>query len=154
MPAISAMPLVRAATRTFSEGHLRDRALVIRMLQHEETLATSAAGQDRYRNRLMDADRTLTVEKGFQRDVLAAFGFATDDGSVETYRRIFKTYFHTPDDYDAGVIGASYYMRNNRCVFYTAPELGVGDVAPNVPLVTLDGRDFRTRPTCSLTSSR
>lgn len=134
------MPLTKStSTKPFTPADVADRALVIAMLEHEERLATGPEGQDRYRNPMNDPDRTLTVEKGFHRDTLAAFGYATDDGSVATYRTIFRTYFRGPDDYDAGVIGASYYMRNNRCVFYTEPELAVGEVIPDVPLLTLDG---------------
>ena len=124
-------------TKPFTAADVADRALVIAMLEHEERLAKSPEGQDRYRNPLNDPDRTLTVEKGFHRDTLAAFGFATDDDSVAAYRTIFRTYFRSVDDYDAGVIGASYYMRNNRCVFYTAPPLELGAVIPDAPLRTL-----------------
>lgn len=135
------MPLVKATqgSRPFTLVDVQDRDLVVAMLRHEEALARSDAGQDRYRNVFNDPNRSLTVEKSFQRATLAAFGYDTSDAGVAAYRSIFRTYFHSPDSYDAGVIASSYYMRNNRCVFYTSQELAVGEVVPNVPLLHVDG---------------
>jgi hypothetical protein len=69
---------------------------------------------------------------------LLHFNFDSSDESVETYRTIFRTYYISPTNYDSDVIGASYYMLNNKVMFYTgvAPELD--KTIPNVPIYTMN----------------
>lgn len=69
------------------------------------------------------------------------FGFDTSDESVASYRSIFRNYFRSPDDYDAEVIDAVHYFRANRCVFYKAPKIEIGEAVPDVPLYLLNGKD-------------
>lgn len=128
-----------APKQPFLKEHVLNRDLVLKMLQHEERLVFSPEGQDRFRNPLNHPDTTLNVDKGFQRNTLSHFGFDASDASLEMYRTIFRTYFRNPDDYDKEVIAASFYMRNNRCVFYKEPKLQVGEAVPDAPLVTPSG---------------
>lgn len=123
----------------FTEKHVRDRTLVIKMLQYEETQATSQWGQDRYRDPTNRVSISLDNEYAFNRKVLYHFGFDTSDESVTWYRRIFKTYFQNPYNYDKEVIESSYYMRNNRCVFYKEQPIVAGDPLPNCRLYMNDG---------------
>jgi hypothetical protein len=120
----------------FAEQQLRNRELVIRMLKWESEFMCSPEGQARYKTQGSGQFTSLDNEYAFNRRVLREFGFMTNDISVANYRRIFRTYFRTPADYDHDVINSSHYMRNNRCVFYTTPEIQVGDTIPNVPLLT------------------
>ena len=128
----------RLPTCPFTVQNVKDKSLVIKMLQYEEELATSDWGQEQYRNH--NSTVSLNTEYLFNRKTLTYFGFDTSDESVSNYRSIFSNYFNSPTDYDADVIGASYYMRNNRCVFYTAKPLEQGDIIPDCPLFMLDGQ--------------
>jgi len=120
----------------FGDAQLVNRELVIRMLQWESEFMCSTEGQARYKTPGSGQFTSLDNEYAFNRRVLREFGFTTNDRSVMNYRRIFRTYFRSPTDYDTEVINASHYMRNNRCVFYTTPEIKIGDTIPNVPLLT------------------
>lgn len=124
----------------FTMEHVHDRDLVIKMLRHEEKIATGEWGQGRYRDPASRVSISLDNEYAFNRQTLHDFGFNTNDTCVDIYRSIFRTYFHGPDNYDMEVIGASYYMRNNRCVFYKAKPLSKGDLLPNCQLYQLDGK--------------
>lgn len=130
-----------AAARRFTAAEVANRELVIRMLQHEEAITRSAEGQARYATPGMGARTTLNIELGFQRETLRHFGFGDTDDDVAVFRTIFRTYYNGPRDYDAAVLGASHYMRANRCVYYTAPELEVGDAVPDLPLAPVDAPD-------------
>lgn len=131
----------RIDRRPFRDAELHDKELVVKMLRREEEIIRSDEGQDRYRNKLTLPGVSLTNEYAFNRMVLAEFGFDTSDESVDYYRSIFRTYFHSPSSYDKDVINAVHYFRANRCVFYTAPKIRVGDCIPEVPLYMLNGED-------------
>jgi len=120
----------------FTNTELANRDLIIRMLKWESEYMCSPEGQQRYRTIGSGQFTSLDNEYAFNRRVLREFGFATTDASVANYRRIFGTYFRSPSDYDTEVIQSSHYMRNNRCVFYTSPEIHPGDQIPDVPLLT------------------
>lgn len=121
----------------FTVQHIKDKSLVIKMLQYEEKLATSSWGQAQYRSH--DSTVSLDTEHLFNRKTLTEFGFDTSDTSVGNYRSIFRHYYNSATDYDTDVIGASYYMRNNRCLFYKSKPLAMGDTLPDCPLYKLDG---------------
>ena len=127
--------------REFGDMELQDRDLVIRMLTWESEYMCSPEGQARYKAAGSGQFTSLDNEYAFNRMVLREFGFSTSDASVANYRRIFQTYYRSPTEYDREVINASHYMRNNRCVFYTSPELNIGDTIPNVPLLTPDSTE-------------
>ncbi len=132
---------ISSSAEQFTDTQLHDRDLVIRMLTWESAMMCSEAGQARYKQEGSGQFTSLDNEYAFNRMVLRNFGFATDDSSVANYRRIFRTYFRGPDDYDKEVIGSSHYMRNNRCVFYRTPEIRCGDTIPDVPLLTPDSQN-------------
>ncbi len=111
------------------------------MLKSEEEMAYSDQVQDMYRDKFNRPRTSLTIEKALNRMVLGKFNFDTSDDSVANYRKIFKTYFKGPGDYDNEVIESSYYMRNNKCVFYKRPKVNPGDKLPNVGLYGLDGKE-------------
>ena len=81
------------------------------MLQCEEKLATSDAGQEHYKS-VQNSTESLVCEKSVQRDTLNRFGFNTTDESLEVYRSIFPTYYNSPMDYDEDVI-AVFKKKNN-----------------------------------------
>ena len=119
------------STNPFTNNNVKDKQLVINMLKYEEEIAKGETGQSLYRNEYLEPHETLKVEKALNRLTLTQFGFDTSEESVENYRTIFRTYFNSPDDYDADVINSSYYMRENKCVFYKNPDLKLGEEVPN-----------------------
>jgi hypothetical protein len=131
-------------TKSFTKNDVDDKELIISMLQSEEKLIRSDYGQSRYRNAYNHPYKSLTNEYAFNRMVLNEFGYDTSDESVEMYRTIFRTYFNSPDDYDKDVINAVHYMRNNKCVFYTASDINIGDDLPDCDLYQLDGTTVTT----------
>lgn len=123
----------------FTSQDVNNEELVTKMLLWEQDLMKSDEGQSRYKNELNNPYISLTNEYAFNRQTLSQFGFDTTDSSVENYRNIFKTYFRSPDDYNHNVINSSYYMKNNRCIYYRSPIINIGDKIPNVSLFTSDG---------------
>lgn len=126
-------------TKQFTNDDVLNKELVIKMLCYEEELMRSEKGQNMYRNLYNRPYISLTNEYAFNRMVLNHFEFSSDEKSVEMYRNIFRTYFNSPTDYDKDVIESSFYMRNNKCVFYQAPKINVNDKLPNCDLYHLDG---------------
>jgi len=120
----------------FTHIHVKDKKLVMEMLKYEEEIATGEWGQNKYRDQYSRVSVSLDNEYMFNRKTLGHFGFNTNSISVSNYRTIFNTYFKDPDNYDKDVIDSSYYMRNNRCVFYREPPLST---IPNCRLYKLDG---------------
>lgn len=123
----------------FTIDHVKNKVLVIQMLNYEEQLTKSDYGQSLYKNTLNNPLISLTIEYGINRLVLSNFGFDTTDSSVNMYRTIFKTYYNSPDDYDSDVLNAVHYMRENKCVYYKNYPLQINDKIPNCDLYELDG---------------
>lgn len=126
-------------SKPFTIDNVRDKQLVIEMLNYEELLTKSDQGQSLYKNVLNNPLISLTIEKTLNRMTLAHFNFNTDDISVETYRTIFRTYYRSPTDYDKDVLDAVHYMRENKCVYYKNSDLNIGDKIPDCVLSNLDG---------------
>jgi hypothetical protein len=129
-------PIKDSTPTDFGDQQLANRDLVIQMLRWESEFMCSPEGQARYKTPNSGQFTSLDNEYAFNRRVLREFGFTTNAESVANYRRIFRTYFRSATDYDREVINASHYMKNNRCVFYTTPEIQIGDTVPDVPLLT------------------
>lgn len=134
----------KALHRPFTTDHIKDKTLVIKMLEFEEEFSKSAKGQMMYKNPLNKPYTSLVVEKAINRITLDKFKFDTSDESVENYRKIFRTYYRSPDDYDKDVINSVHYMRENKCVFYKKPVINVGEKIPNCELVERDGKTKTT----------
>lgn len=130
--------IAKYESKPFVMTNVLNKELVIKMLQEEEKIAKSEIGKIMYQNPLNLPFTTFNVEYALNRMVLLKFGFDTTWVSVKNYRSIFRTYFKSPTNYDVDVINASYYMKNNRCVFYTSPELNIGDLIPNGKLFELN----------------
>ena len=126
--------------KPFTHSDVKNKELVIKMLNYEEQLTKSDYGQSLYRNTLNKPLISLNIEKAINRLVLAHFNFDTDDQSVAAYRTIFKNYYQGPTDYDPDVLNAVHYMRENKCVYYKERVLQVGDKLPNCGLYNLDGK--------------
>lgn len=124
----------------FNVEQVNDKDLVIRMLKYEEEYNREnniAIYQGEMYSHLPDIEKI----KRINRATLLHFGFDTSDESVKNYKRIFRTYFRSAEDYDEEVINSSYYMRYNRCVFYVEPIINVGDQIPDCKLLTVDNQE-------------
>lgn len=128
----------------FTKRLVLNKELVIRMLQYEEEFTKSDMGQQMYRCEKELDGSLLNVIFDIHKITLDHFDFDTSEDSVKNYRFIFLTYYKNPQDYDKDVISASFYMRNNKCVFYEQPKLLVGDELKNCPLYELDGKTQTT----------
>jgi hypothetical protein len=106
----------------FTMKHVRDKSLVIAMLKYEDIYGNGEEGQIYYE-----------TELNFPRSSLM----------VQNYRKIFSTYYNSPTDYDADVLNSVYYMRENKCVYYTSPEIKVGDKLKDCPLLTAEGKEIK-----------
>lgn len=124
----------------FTIDDVKNKNLVIQMLNYEELITKSDTGQSLYKNKLNLPLVSLNVEKALNRLTLIHFNFDTSDESVELYRSIFKNYYRSATDYDKDVLGAVHYMRENKCVYYTKPIINIGDTIPNCDLYELDGK--------------
>lgn len=127
--------------KPFTEQTLLDRDLMIRMLKHEDTLILGDTGKKIYEDPTYEISKSLFSEYVIHRLVLDHFGFDTTDQSVLTYRKIFKTYYKSPTDYDKEVMQSVAYMRENRCVYYTEPKINVGETLPDCKLFMTDGTE-------------
>lgn len=123
----------------FTINHIKNKELVIKMLNYEEEFTKSDNGQLMYHNPLNRPLVSLTIEKSIQRIVLTKFGFDTSDESLVNYRNIFKNYYESPEKYDPDVLNATHYMRENKCVYYKQQPIELGDKIPNCRLYKLDG---------------
>lgn len=128
-------------TKPFTNADVKNKPLVIKMLNYEEEITKSDIGRTLYSTKLNRPLVTLTVEHTLNRLTLAHFNFDTSDESVEMYRTIFLNYYTSPTEYDAEVLNAVHYMRANKCVYYTQPPLQIGDVIPDCKLFMIDGEN-------------
>ena len=125
------------SSEEFTQNNIADRFLVLSMLRYEDELYMGSTGQEIFKN---NYNRLLQPHYIIQRIVLRKFGFNTSDTSLKEYRNIFKHYYHSSTEYDQEVINSVVYMRENKCIYYTAPVLKVGDSFPDCELYLLDGK--------------
>lgn len=127
-------------TQTFHDFTLdtiQNKPLILQMLQYEDKLFLSDEGQSILADKGMASISSLSGGKTIQRMVLTHFNFNANDTSLANYRRIFHYYYVDPTNYDADVLNSVFYMRENRCLYYTLPEPAVGDKVSDVPLLQL-----------------
>jgi hypothetical protein len=129
----------------FTEKDLMNRELVIRMLKYEDSLILGEEGKAIYADPSYEMTKSIFAELVFHRMTLTEFGYQTDDTSVAIYRSIPMTYWKSPTEYDAEVMNSVAYTRANRCLYYTAPEIKVGDTLPDCRLYDLDGKETTIR---------
>jgi len=111
----------------FTPEHLDNRELIINMLKHEDSIIHGEIGQAIFDDPSYEHFSSLEGMNTIQRLVLHDFNFINDDEAVQNYKKIFLKYYKSPTDYDAEVLQSVTYMRENKSVFYTAPDYNVGD---------------------------
>lgn len=125
--------------RPFMESDISNKELILTMLRHEDSLMLGPAGAAIFADKTLPHLTDLDTYFIFHRAALSAHGFTTTGEDVANYRKIFSHYYAGPQAFDADVLGAVCYMRQNKCVYYTAPLIHLGDDAPNTDLLTLNG---------------
>lgn len=123
----------------FTREHLKNRDLVMRMLKYEDSIIHGKEGEMIYREMFSGATTSFDPEFTINRMTLSHFNFDTEDTSVKNYRGICGQYYHGPTNYDKEVLDCITYLRENKCLYFTAPDVGVGDKLPNVTLYEADG---------------
>ena len=127
--------------KPFNTDTLLDRDMIIQMLKYEDSLILGEVGNQIYTNPTYEVSKSLFSEYVIHRLVLDHFGYDTTDESLEFYRKIFKTYYKSPTEYDKEVLQSVAYMRENRCVYFVQPVINVGDVSSDCKLYTIDGEE-------------
>ena len=120
---------------------IKNKELIIKMLNYEENLTKSDYGKSLYKNTLNGPLVSLNIEKVLNKLTLDHFGFNNDECDVLNYRSIFRTYYKSPDNYDKDVLDAVHYMRENKCVYYKNKSLNIGDILPNCNIYSIDNVD-------------
>lgn len=139
MHFIYLMGIITTQLVPFTKNDVLNKELIIRMLKYETAIALDPnIGARLYDNTILEPLTTLNVEKILNRLTLIKFNFDATDESVKMYRTIFSNYYQSPTSYDHDVINASYYMRNNKTVFYKSTALTLNDTIPNVPIHTME----------------
>lgn len=126
--------------RPFTIEHIKNKKLIIEMLQYENGIYMGNMGKQIYSNKLYRPTISLDPEYAINRLVLLNFGFDTSEESVKNYRSIFSYYYNSPTDYDKEVLSSVTYMKNNKCVYYTKPIIEIGSIIPNCKIYCLDGK--------------
>ena len=126
--------------RPFTEEDIRNKDLIIKMLKFEDSIILGPMGASIYANPFYNPRISLEPYYAMHREVLTHFGFDTQDYSVDNYRKIFSHYYKSATEYDNEVLSSVTYMRENKCVYYTKPEIKVNDIIPDVALCDLDGQ--------------
>ena len=110
-------------TKQFTNSDLKNKRLIVDMLQYEDTLIHGEVGQSMYKTPSYYPRKSLTIEHALHRLVLQKFGFSNTDTDVATYRSIYRNYY---DDID--VLRSVTYMRENKCLYYKRPIVEIGDI--------------------------
>lgn len=122
----------------FTKNHVKDRPLILKMLQFEDEYGKSKDGQKLYKTKLL-LPHTLKPIYTIHKHVLNNFGFDTSDTSVKNYRTIFSYYYKSPTEYDKEVLDSVYYMKNNKCVYYKKQVPKIGEKLIDCNLLCIDG---------------
>jgi len=127
--------------RQFTNKIILDRNLIIEMLKYEDKVIHSDLGKNIYNDNSYEHYTTHEAMFAIHRIVLTEFGFKTEDEDVKTYRKIFQTYYLSPHVYDKEVMESVSYMRENKCLYYTGKDYGVGDKFEDIKLYDLSGKN-------------
>ena len=127
--------------QNFTNEIILNRNLIIEMLKYEDKVIHSDLGKNIYNDNSYEHYTTHEAMYAIHRIVLSEFGFKTDDDNVKTYRKIFQTYYSSPLVYDKEVMDSVSYMRENKCLYYSGKDYGVGDKFEDIKLYDLSGKN-------------
>jgi len=124
----------------FTQEDINNKELMIKMLTYEDKLFLSDDGQ-KFLKDYGSKITSLGGSKSIQRYVLNSFSFSSTNEDLKIYRTIFHNYYNSPTDYDKDILKSVYYMRENRCLYYTSKPLEKGQIIPNTNIYDLNGQD-------------
>jgi hypothetical protein len=127
--------------REFTNEIITNRDLIIEMLKYEDQVIHGDLGKKIYNDNSYEHYTTHEAMYAIHRIVLSEFGFRTGDEDVKTYRKIFQTYYSSPQVYDKEVMESVSYMRENKCLYYTGKDYGIGDIFEDINLYDLSGKN-------------
>ena len=127
--------------RPFIDDDIKNRDLILKMLKYEDEIIHGDIGKSLYDNESYEHYSSLETTYVIHRMTLNAFGFKTNDDDIQNYRKIFKFYYNSPTDYDKEVIESVTYMRENKCIYYTAKNYDIDDTFENIELYDLTGKN-------------
>jgi len=127
--------------REFTNEIITNRELIIEMLKYEDQVIHGDIGKKIYNDNSYEHYTTHEAMYAIHRIVLSEFGFRTNENDVKTYRKIFQTYYSSPQVYDKEVMNAVSYMRENKCLYYTGKDFQIGDIFVDINLYDLSGKN-------------
>jgi hypothetical protein len=127
--------------KNFTNEVILNRNLIIEMLKYEDKVIHSDLGKNIYNDNSYEHYTSHEAMYAIHRIVLSEFGFNTTDENVITYRKIFQSYYSSPLVYDKEVIESVSYMRENKCLYYTGKDYGIGDIFEDVRVYNIDGKE-------------
>jgi hypothetical protein len=127
--------------REFTNEIITNRELIIEMLKYEDQVIHGDIGKKIYNDNSYEHYTTHEAMYAIHRIVLSEFGFRTNENDVKTYRKIFQTYYSSPQVYDKEVMESVSYMRENKCLYYTGKDYGIGDIFEDINLYDLSGKN-------------
>lgn len=127
--------------RKFTNEIIFNRDLIIEMLKYEDKVIHGDLGKKIYNDNSYEHYTTHEAMYAIHRIVLSEFGFNTTDEDVKNYRKIFQSYYTSPQVYDKEVMNSVSYMRENKCLYYTGVDYVIGDTFEDVKLYDLSGKE-------------
>ena len=127
--------------KNFTNEVILNRNLIIEMLKYEDKVIHSDLGKNIYNDNSYEHYTTHEAMFAIHRIVLSEFGFNTNENDVNTYRKIFQSYYSSPDVYDKEVMDSVSYMRENKCLYYVGKDYKIGDFFEDVKIYTIDGKE-------------
>jgi len=127
--------------RNFTNEIIFNRDLIIEMLKYEDLVIHGDLGKKIYNDNSYEHYTTHEAMYAIHRIVLSEYGFNTTDEDVKNYRKIFQSYYTSPQVYDKEVMDAVSYMRENKCLYYTGKDYVIGETFENVNLYDLSGKE-------------
>jgi len=123
----------------FTNTELDNRALIIKMLQYEDSLILGPVGKEIYEDNSFEHYSSHEAMYIIHRITLDYFGFRTKDEDVQNYRKIFSKYYESPTKYDAEVLQSVVYMRENKLVYNANKDFNPGDIFEDVQVFDSSG---------------
>ena len=131
------MKLKNHILNKFTIENVKDKQLVINMLQYEDSIIKGDIGKSIYEDTSFEHYSSLEPMYVIHRIVLNTFNFETCDDDIDNYRKIFAYYYKSPSEYDYDVINSVAYMKENKCVFYTNKDFNIHDTFENIDMYDL-----------------
>lgn len=95
----------------FSLETIRDKKLILKMLEHEESIIYGDIGKIIYDDYSNEHLCFIEFQMAIHKIVLKDFNFSNKESDIQNYRMIFSYYYKSPNNYDKDIINAVSYLR-------------------------------------------